>query len=165
MVFRSIFFFLSLTLQSWADQPPTFSYWHAWTDPKGVTHQTRCEMHNFVLKSIEPPASPQWLDRMKGSGATVLISVLPVGWTGPWHENPKPQWIIPLSGRWFVETSDGKRTEMGPGDISFGEDQNSKPNSQGQIGHLSGTVGDKLAVLMIVQLGDPPTLNEPCHFK
>jgi hypothetical protein len=63
---------------------------------------------------------------MKGDGATVIITVLPVGWTGPRHENPKLQWIIPLSGRWFVEMLDGKRTEMGPGDVSFGEDQNSK---------------------------------------
>jgi len=164
MFFRTIFGLL-LALQSWADSPPTVSYWHAWADNKGVTHQTRCELHNFVLKSIEPPASPQWLDRMKGNGAAVIITVLPAGWTGPWHENPKPQWIIPLSGRWFVETLDGKRTEMGSGDVSFGEDQNSKPNPQGQIGHLSGTVGEKPAVLMIVQSGDSPTLNEPCHFK
>jgi quercetin dioxygenase-like cupin family protein len=151
-------FILLLALRSWADQPPTVSYWHAWTDKAGSTHQTRCEMHQFTLKSIEPPAAPQWLDRMKADGATIVISVLPTGWTGPWHENPKPQWIIPLSGRWFVETSDGKRTEMGPGDISFGEDQNSK-------GHLSGNVGSEPTVLMIVQLKNPPTLNEPCHFK
>jgi len=27
-----------------------------------------------------------------------------------WHENPVPQWIVPLSGRWFVETMDGHRS-------------------------------------------------------
>lgn len=164
MYFRSLFVLL-LALQSWAAEPPTLSYWHVWTDNTGATHQTRCKVQNFAFKSIEPPASPQWLDKMKGDGANVIISVLPVGWTGPWHENPMPQWIVPLSGRWFVETSDGKRSEMGPGEISFGEDQNSKPGSRGRIGHLSGTVGNEPAVLMIVQLKDPPTLNEPCHFK
>ena len=67
-------------------------------------------------------------------GATVLVVVQPVGWVGEWHENPKPQWIIPLSGRWFVETMDGKRVEMGPGEVSFGGDQNTKPDAQGARG-------------------------------
>ena len=52
-----------------------------------------------------------------------MVTVQPVGWVGTWHENPEPQWIIPLSGRWFVESMDGERVEMGPGEISFGEDQ------------------------------------------
>ena len=26
----------------------------------------------------------------------VLVTVLPVGWIGDWHENPRPQWIIPV---------------------------------------------------------------------
>ena len=45
---------------------------------------------------------------------TVLVTVQPVGWVGTWHENPAPQWIVPLSGRWWVESMDGKRVEMGP---------------------------------------------------
>jgi hypothetical protein len=44
---------------------------------------------------------------------------------GQWYENPAPQWIIPMSGRWFVGTMDGHRVEMGPGDASLGEDQGS----------------------------------------
>ena len=61
------------------------------------------------------------------AGAEMLVTVLPVGWVGDWHENPRPQWIIPLSGRWFVETMDGARVEMGPGEMSFGEDQGTRP--------------------------------------
>ncbi len=78
--------------------------------------------------------------------ATVFVTVLPVGWIGDWHENPKPQWIIPLSGRWFVESMDGQRVEMGPGEISFGEDKNTRKVA-GKQGHLSGTLGDEPAVL------------------
>jgi uncharacterized membrane protein YphA (DoxX/SURF4 family) len=67
------------------------------------------------------------MDRRQDAGcATVFVTVLPVGWIGDWHENPKPQWIIPLSGRWFVESMDGQRVEMGPGEISFGEDKNTR---------------------------------------
>jgi hypothetical protein len=28
---------------------------------------------------------------------------------------------VPLSGRWFVETMDGTRVQMGPGEASFGK--------------------------------------------
>jgi hypothetical protein len=146
-------------------EAPSVPYWHVWTDDDGVTHQTRCQARNFVSKSISLPAAPQWQDEVASGEAVVLISVQPVGWIGEWHENPKPQWIIPLSGRWFVETMDGQRVEMGPGDISFGEDQGTKPNEKGQRGHLSGTVGDEPAVLMIVQLLSPPTRSSPCRFE
>lgn len=144
---------------------PKVPYWHVWTDTDGQTHQTMCELQDFSLQSISPPASPQWLDRMKAGDATVVVTVLPAGWTGPWHENPGPQWIVPLSGHWFVETTDGTRTLMGPGEMSFGEDQDAKPDARGHQGHLSGAVGNDPAVLMIVQVATPPTVNSPCHLQ
>jgi hypothetical protein len=147
------------------DQPTVVSYWHVWTDKDGVTHQNRCELRNFVLKSMEPPASPQWQGRMDAAGSTVIVTVQPVGSEGVWHQNSRPQWIVPLSGRWFVQTMDGKRVEMGSGEISFGEDQNTKPNAQGRKGHLSGTVGRAPAVLMVVQMASEPTVDQPCHLK
>ena len=60
---------------------------------------------------------------------------------------------------------DGKRVEMGPGEISFGEDQGTRPDTQGHKGHLSGTVGNEPSVLMIVQLPDVPTSEQPTHFQ
>jgi len=35
-------------------------------------------------------------------------------------KNPAPQWIIVLSGRWWVESMDGTRMEQGPGEFSLG---------------------------------------------
>ncbi|MGH2415163.1 MAG: cupin domain-containing protein [Microcystaceae cyanobacterium] len=145
--------------------PPTINYWHVWTDRDGVSHQSRCQIQDFKLKSIAPPASPQWMGQLKQDDATIVFAVLPVGWIGAWHENPKPQWVIPLSGRWFVETMDGQRVEMGSGEISFGEDQNTKADAQGHKGHLSGTVGDEPAVLMIVQFDETPTVGQSCRFR
>jgi hypothetical protein len=84
---------------------------------------------------------------------------------GPWHEDPKPQWIIPLSGRWFVQTMDGKGVEMGLGEILSCEEQNTKAVVQGHKGHFSGTVGSEPCVLVVVQLKDKPTINQPEHFK
>ncbi len=51
---------------------------------------------------------------------------------------------------------------MGPGDVSLGEDQGSRPRD-GKRGHLSGSVGDQPATLMIVSLKGKPRANQPCH--
>ncbi len=146
------------------DAKPEVPYWHLWTDEQGVSHQTRCALTEFDMQSMQPPAVAQWQGRKTGDRMTVMVTVQPVGWIGTWHENPKPQWIIPLSGRWFVESMDGRRVEMGPGEISFGEDQNTR-EVDGKRGHLSGTVGDAPAVLMVIQFDSPPTLASPCRFR
>ncbi|MGB3292046.1 MAG: hypothetical protein WBB01_03520 [Phormidesmis sp.] len=131
---------------------PALGYWHVWTDDEGVSHQTRCELTAFEQESMGGDAAPQWNNRLMKGAAEVVFSVLPVGWVGEWHENPRPQWIVPLSGRWYVKTMDGDRVEMGPGEVSFGGDQNTRPNADGQQGHLSGTAGEEPAKLMVIQL-------------
>ena len=142
---------------------PTIPYWHLWTDDAGVSRQSRCAMTAFAFESISPPAAPQWIGEKTTDQATVLVTVLPVGWVGAWHENPKPQWIIPLSGCWFVESMDGQRVEMTTGELSFGEDQGTTADGN-RHGHLSGTVGDVPAVLMIVQF-DAARPHAPCRFR
>jgi len=142
---------------------PSVPYWHLWTDSDGVSRQTPCAMTRFALKSIQEPAAPQWQGDKTSGAMSTMITVLPVGWIGEWHENPKPQWIIPLSGRWFVESMDGVRVEMGSGEISFGGDQNCR-DIAGKRGHRSGTVGDVAAVLMIVQFDNAPAPSTPCAF-
>ena len=132
---------------------PEVVYWHVHTDSDGVSRQTLRALTAFDLKGMSG-AAPQWQNELGSERSTVNVSVLPIGWTGDWHENPKPQWIIPLSGRWFVETMDGHRVEMGPGDISFGQDQGCRAGDIGHKGHLSGTVGEEPCVMMIVQLLD-----------
>ncbi len=142
---------------------PMLAYWHLWTDAEGVSHQQRCELTAFELKGVGP-ADPQWNDQQPRTEATTVFTVQPVGWVGDWHENPAPQWIGPLSGRWWVEAMDGARAEMGPGELSFGEDQGCMPDGSGRRGHRSGTIGDQPAVLMTVQLHVPP-VRRPGHAK
>ena len=133
---------------------PTLDYWRLWTDADGISRQTRNTLKKFDLSPIQPQAAPQWIGAKTTDEMTTFVTILPVGWIGDWHENPEPQWIIPLSGRWFVESMDGQRVEMGPGEISLGEDQHTRPRD-GKQGHLSGTVGDEPAVLMLIQLSSP----------
>lgn len=132
--------------------PPRLPYWHVWTGKDGVSRQTRCEIEPFDLRAIAAGADAQWQHQEETPVSAINFSVLPVGWFGDWHENPKPQWIVPLAGRWFVETMDGQRVEMGPGDLSLGEDQGTKADVQGRKGHRSGVVGGEAVKLMIVQL-------------
>lgn len=136
------------------NEKPTLTYWHVWTDDEGMSHQTQCQLKNFEKESMGGDADLQWNNRLMSGAAEVLFCTLPVGWVGEWHENPRPQWIVPLSGTWYVETMDGMRVEMGPGEVSFGADQNTKADEQGRKGHKSGTVGNQPAQLMVIQLKD-----------
>lgn len=151
------------------NRPPAAPYYHVYLDGDGHSAIARCELRDFDLQSIGGESAPQWQlpfpGELPGEMEAVVFAVLPVGWVGEWHENPRPQWVVPLSGRWFVETRDGARVEMGPGDLHFGEDQNSAPDGRGRIGHLSGTVGDEPCVQMIVQFKMAPTRNRPCRFR
>jgi hypothetical protein len=142
---------------------PRLSYWHLWTDAHGISHQTQCALEDFDFKGVGN-AAPQWNNKQPRGEAKVVFTVQPVGWVGEWHENPAPQWIVPLSGSWWVEAMDGTKISFGPGEISLGEDQNCREDSQGRKGHRSGTIGDQPAVLMTVQLHVPP-VTAPCHLK
>ena len=146
------------------DAKPVIHYWHLWTDTEGVSHQSRCALTEFEKSSIQPGAAPQWIGSRRHDGMTVFVTVLPVGWVGDWHENPKPQWIIPLAGRWSVESMDGQRVEMGPGEISFGEDMHTR-ETNGKRGHRSATLGVEPAVLMIVQQDSEATIASACRFQ
>lgn len=145
-------------------EKPTVLYWHLWTDADGMSRQAQCAMTDFDLKSIKPSADPQWQGKKTSGAMTEMVTVLPVGWIGTWHENPKPQWIVPLSGRWFVEAMDGTHVEMGAGELSFGGDQNCREVG-GKRGHRSGTVGDVSAVLVLIQFDDAPAPRSPCDFR
>ena len=139
---------------------PSIPYWHLCVDEKGVSHQHPCHLTDYTLSGVGP-ADPQWNDKQGTVSSTVVFTVQPVGWVGDWHENPAPQWIVVLSGRWFIESMDGTRVEQGSGEFSFGEDQGCH-ESDGRKGHRSGTIGSEPAVLMTVQLHRPPQ-RQPCH--
>ena len=145
--------------------PQPLHYWHVWVDSAGMTHQTQCEFKDFNPLSLGKGVEPIFVDKLKDAPDHVVIAQFPKGWVGAWHENPAAQWIIPLSGRWFVETMDAHRVEMGPGDTSLGEDQGSKPDAAGHFGHLSGTLGDAPITPMFVQLDRRVTFNDACWNK
>jgi hypothetical protein len=131
------------------------SYWHLFVDKEGVSHQEKRTISGFELRPVADGAPAIWVREVDANPSRTLLAVLPIGLIGDWHENPEPQWIVTLSGRWFVETMDGTRVEMGPGDLSFGGDQGTR-SDEARGGHRAGVVGYEPAVLMLVPSGPPP---------
>jgi len=140
---------------------PSVPFWHLWVDAQGVSHQALCRLTNYSLAGVGA-AAPQWNNKQPTHLSTVVFTVQPVGWAGDWHENPAPQWIVVLSGHWWIESMDGTRIDQGPGEVSFGEDQGCLADNHGRKGHRSGTIGDEPAVLMTVQHLIEP-VRAPCH--
>ncbi len=134
-------------------EAPKLVYWHLWADDDGVSRQMRCELTAFETGALGPGDSPQWNDPLLKNG-NAFLTILPVGWGAGWHVNHTAKWIFTLSGQWYVESMDGQRVIMGPGEFCFGGDQNCKADARGRIGHLSGQVGGVPCVQLIVQNND-----------
>ena len=107
---------------------------HVVTDQAGRSHIHRCAIDGLVLGQVAADVPAVWQAPAVHDVASRAIWVLPTGWHGGWHRNPTRQWVIPLTGRWFVETQDGARVEMGPGDMHLGDDVNSTPDERGRVG-------------------------------
>ncbi|WP_304164673.1 hypothetical protein [Lonsdalea britannica] len=133
------------------DKNSTIRYWSVWVDKAGISHQAKCALNTLKLEQFSVKGDPEWVSQQDLPTSRYVFNIMPVGWVGPWHKNPSPQWIIPLSGRWFVETMDGNRIEMGPGEMSFGYDKNAGMFGK-KVGHISGAVGHEPAKVMVVQV-------------
>ncbi len=129
---------------------PTLPYYLLSKAADGRSTLSVRALETFRLRSVGGHAAPMWMFDAPGEVENLNISVLPVGWTGEWHESPWPQWVVPLSGRWFIEAQDGSRVEMGPGDIHWGEDIATR-SIMGDTGHRSGQLGPDPCVIMMIQ--------------
>jgi hypothetical protein len=92
-----------------------------------------------------------------------MMTVFSVGWTGDWHENPKPRWILFLSGRWFLESMDGQGRNGARRALVRRRPERERGGAR--KGHLSGVVGDEPAVRMLIQFETAPPGPSPCPFR
>ncbi|MGZ5814202.1 MAG: cupin domain-containing protein [Xanthobacteraceae bacterium] len=143
---------------------PRVPYYSLWSAPNGTSGLASCALDGFEMKSVGGQAAPMWMRQIPGEVVAVFFTVLPVGWVGEWHESPKPQWVVPLSGHWFIETQDGSRVEMGPGDIHWGQDIDTRAVAGGR-GHRSGQVGAEPCVPLLVQYKTPHGAGMSCPFS
>jgi len=134
---------------------PSIPYFHVYTDENGVSRQRTRHLTGFELESMGGDSGSQWNNKLMKGATQVIFSELPADFDGDWHENPQPQWIIPLTGGWWVETMDGERREMRVGELSFGADQ----GTTDEKGHKSGVLDGKPCRMMIVQFTDDERLK------
>ncbi|WP_062500915.1 cupin domain-containing protein [Gluconobacter oxydans] len=149
------------------DKPsfPTISYWDNWTDPQGVTHLTKCKMSTFHEDSIAPDGDKIMLSSPHDGPATVTMRVQPPHWKGGWNVSHQVQWIVPLSGIYFIKAMDGTSVELNPGDILLSEDVAPASHGSDPKGHLSGNVGDAAVALQILQFGEATPSHVPCQWQ
>ncbi|GGE19835.1 hypothetical protein GCM10011529_28040 [Polymorphobacter glacialis] len=128
----------------------TMPYWRLFTRDDGLSSVAASLLGGFVEQSVGGKAAAMWMLPAPGKVEVVQFAILPVGWVGEWHESPLRQWVVTLSGRWFIETQDGLRIEMGPGESHWGEDLGTR-QINGNHGHRSGQLGDGPCAQMLVQ--------------
>ena len=79
------------------DAVPTY-YWDVWVDmtadPPDVAGSK-----GIVPFSLGAKKKDTYIDMLPQKPTAVWIAPFPKGWIGAWHENARPQWIIPK--RWL----------------------------------------------------------------
>ena len=135
------------------------SYWHNWADEFGVTHLTQCSFKNWTEKNLLPPSDPLFLD-VFGTAQNIQLSNQPPGWQGPWHRDPVPQLVVFLQGVGLWKFMDGTQHFFYPGDVYFGNDQNSTQ------GHESYTYGNETLIVVMIQFPQlSTTMGKPCWLQ
>lgn len=141
------------------DQPEDFMYTHLWTSADGETHLKECYMKGFDVKSFAGDTPPQFVK--EGSKPTkVTFSELTVDNLQDFHSCPGVQFVVCLSGSWFVETTDGDRKDFQPGEVLFQDDCEASPAKKAPK-HKSGVNGDKPNRQMILSVDREPEVDQP----
>ncbi|NKB50319.1 MAG: hypothetical protein GKS02_13255 [Alphaproteobacteria bacterium] len=72
------------------------------------------------------PGNPSMgVSEPQNAGTVKFLQVDP-GWDGGWHPSPARQYMVPLTGGFRVETTDGQAVELRPGDLVLLDDTSGK---------------------------------------
>ena len=117
-----------------------------WTSADSATHIKRCEVPR--LEESGDFGTIQYVRNLANSSVTPFNLVL-TQQTGdnPWHPSPNTQFVVTLSGAWFVNTTDGDYVEMFAGDLLFQDDYAGSP--LGGV-HYSGTLGGEACNQLVI---------------
>lgn len=95
-----------------------------WSDLHGVTHLTERHFKNWTMTNFLPPSDSLFLDIFRPA-ANVQLRDTPPGWRGPWHRDKVPQLVFFIAGQRLWRFMDRTAHRFSPGDVYFGNDQNS----------------------------------------
>ena len=110
------------------------------TGPDNQTHVEEVEAPFTVVNSTDVS------QLMKITGAELHRA--PAGQVNDWHNAPRRQYVITLSGRGEIEVAGGKKVALEPGHIELAEDTTGK-------GHITRVVGSEDRVSLWLPLADP----------
>ena len=112
-----------------------------YTGPDGLTHAEDVE-----VKLTGNPQN-QISEMLKVTGAEIHRAA--AGRVNDWHNAPRRQYVITLSGRGEIEVAGGKKISLEPGHIELAEDLTGK-------GHITKVVGSEDRVSIQLPLADQP---------
>lgn len=82
-------------------QPEDFRYYQIYASEDGTTHFKECRMHGFDLKAYA--SSPQFVRSDFGGEPTkIVFTELAPGLEQSLHSCPQVQFVVTLSGSWYV---------------------------------------------------------------
>lgn len=82
-------------------QPEDFRYYQIYASEDGTTHFKECRMHGFDLKAYA--SSPQYVRSDFGGEPTkIVFTELAPGLEQSLHSCPQVQFVVTLSGSWYV---------------------------------------------------------------
>jgi quercetin dioxygenase-like cupin family protein len=110
-----------------------------YTGPDGQTHSEEIEA-KFT------PGSGNDVFKMMSSTGAELHRAAP-GRVSDWHNAPRRQYVITLSGTGELEVAGGKKIPVGPGHIELVEDTTGK-------GHITRVTGTEERVTLQIPLSD-----------
>ena len=134
-----------------AVEPGVINFIRLWTSEDSKTHLKQCEVQQ--LEESGDFGTIQYVRDLVNSSVTPYNLVL-TQQTGdnPWHPSPQTQFVVTLSGAWFINTTDGDYVEMRPGDVLFQDDYRDSP-----LGgkHYSGTLDGEPCNQLVIAVEQP----------
>jgi len=109
------------------------------TGPDGLTHAEDIEVKLTGGRVNEVS------EMLKVAGAEIHRT--PPGRVNDWHNAPRRQYVITLSGRGEIEVAGGRKISLGPGHMELAEDLTGK-------GHITRVVGSEDRVTIQLPLAD-----------
>ncbi|KAL2652033.1 hypothetical protein R1flu_020161 [Riccia fluitans] len=153
---------MAASSESQQDGPENFKYTQLWVSKDGETHIKECKFTNFDLKTYS--SLPQYQKSEFGGQPTkIVFTELSPGLKQPLHSCPQVQFVITLSGSWYIETTDRSRYEFQPGEVLFQDNVEDSPAAKPPQ-HYSGVVGDQPCQQFIIQFDRAPEVDNPEPF-
>ena len=115
-----------LLLLSAAPEPGVLRFTRMWISSDGHTHLQDCTIQNMTRSPLPGGKVSQYVRDLKGvvDPTQLIFTQFPAKADNPWHQCPTAQFVIPMSGSWRVNTSDGDWLDMGPGHVLYQDDYN-----------------------------------------